>query len=269
MCCEGVKRLGMWIPCPGGPAGRGSRGGGGGEEAGCSPRTRGPAHTLCRPPPTRTSHKVEKQCLLKNLEGKSRNSKNSKVECKKRPRAARSPARRHRGRAEGPSRGRGACGGTVKLLDRRVLPGDTVEVPQREKRAGGRGSLVTKMKKPQMHVIAYYTATDRNLVLSLRPSPACPCPCPCPHPGPTQEQLPARTPREPGQRVTAGRFWGPGGWAETGGSQGPLAGGTEGPGTEPSRAPNCTWLQKSSTISYVSLIVLKAKATSGELDEIN
>lgn len=196
-CCEGVKRLGMWIPCPGGPAGRGSQGGGGGEEAGCSPRTRGPAHTLCRPPPTRTSHKVEKQCLLKNLEGKSHNSKNSKVECKKRPRAARSPARRHRGRAEGPSRGRGARGGTVKLLDRRVLPGDIVEVPQREKRAGGRGFLVTRMKKPPMHVIAYYTATDRNLVLSLQPPPA---PAPAPAPAPLKSRSP---PGRRGNRASA------------------------------------------------------------------
>ena len=58
----------------------------------------------------------------------------------------------------------------------------------------------------------------------------------------------------------------PPGRAETGAARDSRREGRRGRGQGPP-GPDCTWLQKSSTFSYVNLIVPKAEATSGELDE--
>ena len=84
---------------------------------------------LFHPPPSKTSHRVEKQFLLKNLEGKSHNSKNTKVEYKKTPWcSAASGQEAHRAQQRPLQRAPGRAGATagVKLLEGQVLPGGAI-----------------------------------------------------------------------------------------------------------------------------------------------
>lgn len=87
---------------------------------------------------SKTSHKVEKPFLLKNLEGKSHNSKNTKVECKKTPCAAQCWPGGTEDAGQGRQLGRRVGGSGESAAQRSSATGAAIEVRRPEGKKRGR-----------------------------------------------------------------------------------------------------------------------------------